>query len=101
MKRIGLFLLALTLLVGAHATASTIDMDSLKDEIVKTSKEIQDQKKDSIMYSKLSADQIMKLKEGEQEVQKQRIENEGRNDMPFNVSSPEIGLQKSKRNSGL
>ena len=76
MKRIGLFLLALTLLVGANAVASTIDMDSLKDEIVKTSKEIQDQKKDSIMLSKLSPNQLLELKKGEQEVENQNIEAE-------------------------
>jgi len=83
MKRVFLFLLALTLLVGAHATASTIDMDSLKDEIVKTSKEIQDQKKDSIMLSKLSPNQLLELKKGEQEVEKQKIEAERHADMPL------------------
>ena len=62
MKRIGLFLLALTLFVGAYAANSTINMDSLKQEIIKNSKEIQEQKKDSIMFSKLSADQILALK---------------------------------------
>jgi Domain of unknown function (DUF6249) len=83
MKRIGLFLLALTLLVGANAVASTIDMDSLKDEIVKTSKEIQDQKKDSIMLSKLSPNQLLELKKGEQEVEKQKIEAERHAEMPL------------------
>ena len=83
MKRIGLFLLALTLFVGANAVASTIDMDSLKDEIVKTSKEIQDQKKDSIMLSKLSPNQLLELKKGEQEVEKQKIEAERHADMPL------------------
>ena len=84
MKRIGLFLLALTLLVGANAAASTINMDSLKDEIVRTSKEIHQQKKDSIMYSKLSANQIMELKDAEQEIERKKIENEGRTEMPMN-----------------
>ncbi|MEI6752475.1 MAG: DUF6249 domain-containing protein [Paludibacter sp.] len=83
MKRIGLFLLALTLLVGANAVASTIDMDSLKDEIVKTSKEIQDQKKDSIIMSKLSPNQLLELKKGEQEVEKQKIEAERHAEMPL------------------
>ena len=83
MKRVFLFLLALTLLVGAHATASTIDMDSLKDEIVKTSKEIQDQKKDSIMLSKLSPNQLLEMKKGEQELEKQRIEAERHAEMPL------------------
>ncbi len=83
MKRIGLFLLALTLFIGANVTASTIDMDSLKDEIVKTSKEIQDQKKDSIMLSKLSPNQLLELKKGEQEVEKQKIEAERHAEMPL------------------
>jgi hypothetical protein len=84
MKRIGLFLLALTLFVGANAVKSNVDTDSLRDEIVKHNKEIQDQRKDSITFSKLSPNQILELKKGEQEVQKKQIENEGRNDMPFN-----------------
>ncbi len=84
MKRIGLLLLALTLIAGAYAANSTINVDSLKEEIVKSSKEIQEQKKDSIMFSKLSADQILQLKKGDQEVRRQEIENEGRNNMPFN-----------------
>ncbi|HEY5589977.1 MAG TPA: DUF6249 domain-containing protein [Paludibacter sp.] len=84
MKRLGLFLLALTLIVGVQATEKGINMDSLKNAIISNSKEIQEQKKDSVMFSKLSADQILQLKKGEQEVQKQRVENEGRNNMPFN-----------------
>src|ERR1035437_2973802 len=80
MKRIGLFLLALTLFVGANAAEKGVDMDSLKQ----ANKEIQEQKKDSAMYSKLSPNQILELKKGEQEVQKKQIENEGHNEMPFN-----------------
>ena len=84
MKRIGLFLLALTLFVGAHAAEKGINMDSLKQAVISTSKEIQEQKKDSAMFSKLSPNQILELKKGEQEVQKQQIINEGHNDNPFN-----------------
>ena len=83
MKRIGLFLLALTLFVGVQAAENGVNMDSLKNAIVNNSKEIQEQKKDSVMFSKLSADQILQLKKGEQEVQKQQIEKEGRNQMPL------------------
>jgi hypothetical protein len=83
-KRLGLFLLALTLFVGAQAAPKGVNMDSLKSAIEANSKEIQEQKKDSIMFSKLSADQIVQLKNGEQEVKRLQIENEGRNDMPFN-----------------
>ncbi|MDD5184779.1 MAG: DUF6249 domain-containing protein [Paludibacter sp.] len=84
MKRIGLFLLALTLFVGVNTANAGINVDSLKSEIIKNSKEIQEQKKDSVMYSKLSADQILELKKGENEVRRQEIENEGRSDMPLN-----------------
>jgi Domain of unknown function (DUF6249) len=59
-------------------------MDSLKQAIISTSKEIQEQKKDSAMFSKLSPNQILELKKGEQEVQKQQIVKEGRNENPFN-----------------
>ena len=84
MKRIGLFLLALTLFVGAHAVEKGVNMDSLKQAIISNSKEIQEQKKDSAMFSKLSPNQILELKKGEQEVQKQQIAKEGHNDNPFN-----------------
>ena len=84
MKRLGLFLLALTLIIGVQAAEKGINMDSLKNAVIANSKEIQEQKKDSVMFSKLSADQILQLKEGELEAQKQRIENEGRNNMPLN-----------------
>jgi hypothetical protein len=36
------------------------------------------------MYSKLSPNQILDLKKGELEVQKEQIQNAGRNQMPFN-----------------
>ncbi|MDR3652960.1 MAG: DUF6249 domain-containing protein [Paludibacter sp.] len=84
MKRIGLFLLALTLLVGAKAAEKGINMDSLKQTIVANSKEIQEQKKDSIMFSKLSASQIMELKKGEQEIEERRVSNDDRSAMPLN-----------------
>jgi YbbR domain-containing protein len=43
MKRIGLFLLALTLFVGVNTANAGINVDSLKSEIIKNSKEIQEQ----------------------------------------------------------
>ena len=84
MKRLGLFLLALTMIIGVQAAEKGVNMDSLKNAIISNSKEIQEQKKDSVMISKLNADQILQLKKGELEAQKQRIENEGRNNMPLN-----------------
>ena len=84
MKRIGLFLLALTLIVGAQAAEKGVNMDSLKREVVANSKEIQDIKRDSIIYSNLSPNQLLELKKQELEVQKQKIEKESHLDMPFN-----------------
>lgn len=88
MKRIGLFLLALTLFVGAYAGTKGINVDSLKNElrqeIVNNDAQLRQSQKDSIMLSKLSPNQLADLKKQELEVQKQRVENEGRSDMPFN-----------------
>lgn len=84
MKRIGLFLLAALLYTGVQAASSGVNVDSLKQEIIKNSKEIQDQKKDSIMLSKLSPNQLMELKKQELEIRNQEIENEGNNEMPLN-----------------
>ncbi len=83
MKRIGLFLLAALLFTGVQAANSTINVDSLKQEVVKNNKEIQEQKKDSVMFSKLSPDQILQLKRGEQEVEKKQIEADNHQAMPL------------------
>ncbi len=83
MKRIGLFLLVLTLFFGANAANSTIDMDSLKNEIIKTSKEMQEIRKDSIILSKLTNEQLMDIKKNELALEKIQVENDGRDNMPF------------------
>jgi len=84
MKRLGLFLLVLTLLVGTGAAQKGVNMDSLKREVVANSKEIHELQKDSIMYSKLSPNQIAELKKQELEVRKQEIAKESRLEMPLN-----------------
>lgn len=83
MKPIGLLLLAFALTFGTAMPASAINVDSLRREIIKNNKEIQQQKKDSLMLSKLSAEQLLELKRDEMEIERQRIENAGRSDMPF------------------
>ena len=84
MKKIGFLLLAILLFTGVQAATPGVNIDSLKDEIVKNSKEIHEMQKDSLMLSKLSPTQLLDLKRQEFEVQKQQIENEGRNNMPLN-----------------
>ena len=83
MKRIGLFLLALTLFVGVQAVEK-VNMDSLKNAIIANSKEIQEQKKDSMMLSKLSPNQLVEIKKQELENQRQEIEKNARTEMPLN-----------------
>jgi len=84
MKKLGLLLLAMLLFTGLQANASNVNVDSLKQEIIKNNKEIREQQKDSIMLSKLSPNQLLELKKQEMEIKKQEAENEGRSDMPFN-----------------
>jgi large-conductance mechanosensitive channel len=88
MKRIGFLLVAIFLFLGVQANAAGVNIDSLKnelkEEVVKNSKELHELQKDSLMLSKLSPSQLLDLKRQEFEVEKQRIENEGRNDMPLN-----------------
>ena len=88
MRRIGFLLMAVLLFVGVQASKAGVNVDSLKNElkkeIIKSSKEIQDQKKDSILYSKLSADQIKDLKDTELDNRRREIEKDGRSEMPLN-----------------
>ncbi|HEY6913339.1 MAG TPA: DUF6249 domain-containing protein [Paludibacter sp.] len=88
MRRIGFLLVAIFLFIGVQATTAGVNVDSLKnelkEEIVKSSKELHDLQKDSLMLSKLSPNQLLDLKRQEFEVEKQRIENESRSDMPLN-----------------
>ena len=88
MRRIGFLLMAILLFVGIQTSKAGVNVDSLKNElkkeIIRSSKEIQDQKKDSILYSKLSADQIKDLKDTELDNRRREIEKEGRSEMPLN-----------------
>ncbi|MFT3752389.1 MAG: DUF6249 domain-containing protein [Paludibacter sp.] len=88
MKRIGFLLVAIFLFLGVQANPAGVNIDSLKnelkEEVVKNSEELHKLQKDSLLLSKLSPSQLLDLKRQEFEVEKQRIENEGRNDMPLN-----------------
>jgi len=84
MKRFGLLLLTMLLFAGMQVFSAGINVDSLKQEIIKNSEELREQQKDSIMLSKLNPDQLMELKKNEFEVKKLQIDKEGRNEMPLN-----------------
>ncbi|MBP6661721.1 MAG: hypothetical protein KA172_01395 [Paludibacter sp.] len=73
MKRIGLFLLAFTLFVGMKAADKGINVDSLKNElrqeIVDNDAQLRQSQRDSILCSKLSANQLADFKRKEIEIQ--------------------------------
>lgn len=83
MKRIGLLSLIITLLIVAQPIKAVINVDSLEQAILQTNKAIQEQRKDSIMFSKLTADQILELKKNELEVKQFEIQSEAQSDMPL------------------
>ena len=84
MKRIGLFLLALTLFVGANAVKPTvIQKDSVKEvRIIHTEKD-GNSAKDSMMMQKLSSDQIMKLEQERLDLERQKIDANNGNHLPL------------------
>jgi len=82
MKRLGFFLMTMLLFTGVQLTNAGIDVDSLKQEIIANSEEIHEQQKDSVMFSKFSADQIIELKREENEVRQQEID--GQRGIPLN-----------------
>ncbi|MFZ4724686.1 MAG: DUF6249 domain-containing protein [Paludibacter sp.] len=84
MKRLGLLFIAILLVAGTQATNTGINVDSLKNEIISNAKELQEIRQDSIMRSKLSPNQLLELRKNEIENERQRIENDGRTDMPLN-----------------
>ena len=88
MKRLGLFLMTLVLLVSTQSIFATVNEDSLKnvmkDEILQDDEAARARQKDSVILSKLSPQELMELKQQEFAIEKQRIDKEGRNEMPLN-----------------
>jgi hypothetical protein len=84
MKRLGLFLLALTLFVGVNAAEpTTIHKDSVKEvRIIKTLKD-DNSTKDSILMSKLSPDQLMQLEKEKIDLERQKVEADNGNHLPM------------------
>lgn len=85
MKRIVLLTIS-AFLVSCFLAASQVPKhDSVETKEVKViKKELSQASKDSILYEKLSADQLLELKRQESEIEQQKIEAENRNEMPLN-----------------
>jgi hypothetical protein len=85
MKRIVIFVVAAIVATLAALNAAPVKKDSIihkEIKIIKTDDE--KSQKDSILYSKLSGEQLMELKRQEAMVERERIEASGRNEMPLN-----------------
>ena len=84
MKRIGLFLLALTLFVGANAANPTvINKDSVKEVRITHTERDENSAKDSMMMQKLSSDQIMQLERDRLELERQKVDANSGNKLPM------------------
>lgn len=60
-------------------------MDTIVEKEIKViNKEMSAAQKDSILYEKLSADQLLELKQQEANLERQRMEADSRTDMPLN-----------------
>ena len=85
MKRIVLLLISVFFIAGAQLRAQNEQPDSIINNDAKIVKnELSQAVKDSILYSKLSADQLLDLKNQEAMTERQRIDTENRSDMPLN-----------------
>jgi hypothetical protein len=84
MKRIKLLTFLIVLFTVFQPIRAAIDLDSLKQEIIQNTKEIQELRKDSILFSKLTSEQIVELKRNELQVKQNEIESRGQSEMPLN-----------------
>lgn len=87
MKRIVLLVVAtiVATLAVLNAAPHHAKVDTVVNKEVKIiTNQMSQSQKDSILYSKLSADQLMELKNQEALIERERIDANGRNDMPLN-----------------
>ncbi len=85
MKRIVLLVVATIVALFAAVNAAPAKIDSVINKEIKIIKtDGNESQKDSILYSKLSAEQLLDLKREESNLELERIIASGRNDMPLN-----------------
>jgi Ca2+/Na+ antiporter len=85
MKRIVLLVVATIVALFAVVNAAPAKIDSVVNKEIKIIKTDDDKsQKDSILFSKLSAEQLMELEREEAKLEMERIDVMGRNDMPLN-----------------
>ncbi|MEI8086047.1 MAG: DUF6249 domain-containing protein, partial [Paludibacter sp.] len=85
MKQLGLLLMAMLLSIGMYANDKTIKSDSISQATTVQNEGLKQSVKDSILFQKLSSDQLMELKRQENELEQQKIEANNHNaDIPLN-----------------
>ena len=86
MKTLKITCMFLLLMAGMQLVAAPLkNADTIVQKEVKVIKnELSAGQKDSILYEKLSADQLMELKLQEAQTERERIDAENRNEMPLN-----------------
>jgi large-conductance mechanosensitive channel len=83
MKRINLIAFLLIMLMVGVSAQKKVYVDSLKQAVKNETSKLSDIQRDSITYSKLSPNQLMELKKEQLELEKTRIEKEGKVEMPM------------------
>lgn len=70
----------------SKVASNAVQVDDADAQLAHTGsiEEMTEREKDSIIYSKLSADQILQLKNKEAQIEMERIQAESRNEMPLN-----------------
>ncbi|MDP4240503.1 MAG: DUF6249 domain-containing protein [Bacteroidota bacterium] len=84
MKRLALFLLVLTLCVGANAAkTTTIHKDTVKEVTINRTEKDGNLAKDSLLVKKLSPEQLMQLEQEKLDVERKKIEAEHPDALPL------------------
>lgn len=84
MKRIAILLLTIVLVAGVQSQGQVTIKAENEGVTTAQDQELSQAYKDSIMLQKLSPDQLMKLEQERNMLEKQRIEKDGKNEMPLN-----------------
>lgn len=84
MKQLGLLLMAMLLSIGMFANDKSLKSDSISQISTVRNEGLKQSVKDSILFQKLSSDQLMELKRQENDLERQKVDANNKADMPLN-----------------
>ncbi|MEI7502856.1 MAG: DUF6249 domain-containing protein [Paludibacter sp.] len=84
MKHLGLLLMAMLLSYGIFAKDKSLKSDSISQTVTVQNEGLKQSVKDSILFQKLSSEQLMELKRQENDIERQKIDANNKVDMPLN-----------------